>query len=417
LLLGGRLGDLFGRTRVFLGGMVLFTLSSLACGLAASEAELVLARAAQGLGAALVSAVSLSLIVNLFHEPVPRARAMAAYAVVCAAGGGVGEVCGGLLTHTLGWHWVFLVNVPLGLFICGVSVGLLPRDASPPRAAGFDLLGAVSFTTAMALMLYSLGSIDDLQAKAGSALSLVVLSAMAFALYLVSARNAGHPLIPAELLRMGDFRVANMVAFLWAAGNLGCFVIATLYLQRVLEFDPFQTGLAFVPSEIAMAVFAAGLSARVVARFGVRRPVWVGLLLAAAGVVLFTRAPVSGRFLIDVLPGTLLLGSGAGLASAPLFVAAMQDVDPRRSGVASGVLNTSFMMGGASGVALLSGIAAARNDYLRHWGLAAVVAQNGGYHLAFLTGAVLIAAAATLSAVLFRRPTPLRSGRRIAEAY
>jgi EmrB/QacA subfamily drug resistance transporter len=402
LLLGGRLGDLYGQRRLFLLGLIVFTLASLACGLSAAQAPLVIARAVQGVGGAVVTAVALSLIMNLFTDGAERAKAMGIYAFVCAAGGSIGEVLGGLLTNALSWHWIFLVNLPIGMAVYWLCVTLLPRDRPATGPRRLDIAGAVTVTTGLMLAVYAIVDGNRAGWMSVQTTSLLGAAVVLLMVFLGIEAHVREPLMPLRLFRLRNVAAANVVSVLWAAGMFTWFVIAALYMQHVLGYDPLQVGLAFLPADLVMAVFSAGLSARVVVRFGIRRPLWIGLLLGAAGLALFARAPPAGTFIVDVLPGMMLLGLGAGMAFNPVLLAAMSDVDSSESGLASGVVNTSFMMGGALGLAALASLADARTAELQRSGSEALAAINGGYQLAFLLGAVLTAAAAVLAALLLR---------------
>ncbi len=402
LLLGGRLGDLFGHRRVFLAGIVAFTLASLACGLANSQALLITARAVQGLGGAVVSAVSLSLIMNLFTEPADRAKAMGVYGFVCAGGGSIGVLLGGLLTGALSWHWIFLVNLPIGVAVYALCVALLPAHRGERSGMRLDVAGAVSVTAALMLAVY--GVVNGNEAGWGSTQTLVLLGAamLLFAVFLVVESRVRDPLVPLGLFRLRNVATANVAGVFWAAAMFAWFFISALYLQLVLGYSPMQVGLAFLPANLIMAAFSVGLSAKLVMRFGIRWPLAVGLLIAAAGLACFARAPVGGDFVVHVLPGMLLLGLGAGIAFNPMLLAAMSDVRPEDAGLASGVVNTAFMMGGSLGLAVLASLAAARTGMQLAAGAPQVVALNAGYQLAFVVGAVFAAAAALLGAVFLR---------------
>ncbi len=402
LLLGGRLGDLYGNRRLFLIGLALFTLASLACGLSTSPVLLVTARAVQGLGGAVVTAVALALIMNLFPEDADRAKAMGVYGFICSAGGSLGAVLGGVLTSALNWHWIFLVNLPIGVAVYALSRPLLPRDTAVVQKRKLDVTGALTVTAGLILAVYAV--VDGNRAGWASAqtLSLLGAAAVLIAAFLRIESRLRDPLMPLRLFRLRNLATANLIGVAWAAGMFAWFVLSALYLQKVLHCEPLWVGLAFVPADLIMAAFSLGLSARVVTRYGIRAPLWIGLALATAGLLLFARAPLHGSLLVDVLPGMLLLGLGAGLAFNPLLLAAMNDVGPDESGLASGVVNTSFMMGGALGLALLASLADARTGWLLRGGADALEALNGGYHLAFLIGAGLTGAAALAGALLLR---------------
>ncbi|MGC3029971.1 DHA2 family efflux MFS transporter permease subunit, partial [Burkholderia sp. DN3021] len=364
LLLGGRLGDLYGQRRMFLAGLVVFTLASLACGLAQSQAMLIAARAVQGLGGAVVSAVSLSLIMNLFTEPGERARAMGVYGFVCAGGGSIGVLLGGLLTSSLSWHWIFLVNLPIGIAVYAMCVALLPRMRAPAGTARLDVAGAVTVTASLMLAVYGIVGGNEAGWLSTQTVALIGAAVALLALFIAIEARAAHPLMPLTLFAARNVALANVIGVLWAAAMFAWFFLSALYMQRVLGYAPLQVGLAFLPANLIMAAFSLGLSARIVMRFGIRGPIAAGLLIAACGLALFSRAPVDGGFVWHVLPGMTLLGIGAGIAFNPVLLAAMSDVDPADSGLASGIVNTAFMMGGALGLAVLASLAAARTDAL-----------------------------------------------------
>lgn len=400
LLLGGRLGDLYGQRRMFLAGLVVFTLASLACGLAQSQTMLIAARAVQGLGGAVVSAVSLSLIMNLFTEPGERARAMGVYGFVCAGGGSIGVLLGGLLTSSLSWHWIFLVNLPIGIAVYAMCVALLPRLRAPAGTARLDVAGAVTVTASLMLAVYGIVGGNEAGWLSTQTVVLIGAAVALLALFIVIEARAAHPLMPLTLFAARNVALANVIGVLWAAAMFAWFFLSALYMQRVLGYGPLQVGLAFLPANLIMAAFSLGLSARIVMRFGIRGPIAAGLLIAACGLALFSRAPVDGGFAWHVLPGMTLLGIGAGVAFNPMLLAAMSDVDPADSGLASGIVNTAFMMGGALGLAVLASLAAARTDVLAAANAAPLDALNGGYHAAFAFGAAFAAAAALIGLAL-----------------
>lgn len=402
LLLGGRLGDLLGHRRMFLAGLVLFTVASLACGLARGQGLLIAARAAQGLGGAVVSAVSLSLIMNLFTEAGERARAMGVYGFVCAGGGSLGVLLGGLLTSKLSWHWIFLVNIPIGVAVYALCLRLLPAARGAAGGGKLDVAGALTVTASLMLAMYAVVNGNEAGWTSAQSLGLLGAAALLMALFLAIEARVAEPLMPLALFRLRNVATANVVGVLWAAGMFAWFFVSALYMQLVLGYDAMQVGLAFLPANLIMAAFSLGLSAKLVMRFGIRGPLATGLLMAALGLALFARAPVDGHFAADVLPGMLLLGLGAGIAFNPMLLAAMSDVEPGQSGLASGVVNTAFMMGGALGLAVLASLAAARTAALAGAGAAPVAALAGGYRMTFLAGAVIAAVAAALAAALVR---------------
>ncbi|ABO53795.1 DHA2 family efflux MFS transporter permease subunit [Burkholderia vietnamiensis] len=400
LLLGGRLGDLYGQRRMFLAGLVVFTLASLACGVAPSQTLLIAARAVQGFGGAVVSAVSLSLIMNLFTEPGERARAMGVYGFVCAGGGSLGVLLGGLLTSTLSWHWIFLVNLPIGIAVYAMCVALLPRVRVPADAARLDVAGALTVTASLMLAVYGIVGGNEAGWLSPQTVGLIGAALALLAAFIAIEARVAHPLMPLTLFAARNVALANVIGVLWAAAMFAWFFLSALYMQRVLGYGPLQVGLAFLPANLIMAAFSLGLSARIVMRCGIRGPIAAGLLIAACGLALFSRAPVDGGFVWHVLPGMTLLGIGAGVAFNPVLLAAMSDVEPADSGLASGIVNTAFMMGGALGLAVLASLAAARTEALAAARAASLDALNGGYHAAFAVGAAFAAAAGLLGLAL-----------------
>ena len=403
LLLGGRLGDLFGHQRLFLAGITLFTAASLVCGLSTSQGMLIAARSVQGLGGAVASAVSLSLMMNLFTEPAERAKAMGIFGFVAAGGGSIGVLLGGVLTDVLNWHWIFLVNFPIGVLVVILALRLLPvTPGSAAAGTRLDVGGAVTVTAALMLAVYAIVNGNQAGWESAQTLGLLGGSLALFGVFLWIETHVAAPLVPLGLFRLRNVAVANGVGVLWAAAMFAWFFLAALYLQLVLGYTPLQVGLSFLPSNLIMGAFSLGLSAKIVMRYGFRLPLGLGLGLAAAGLALFVRAPVGGSFLMDVLPSMILLGFGAGLAFNPVLLAAMSDVDPAESGLASGVVNTAFMMGGALGLAALASIASSRTSSLRTSGDGPLAALVGGYHAAFLVGALFAVGAAVLGASLLR---------------
>ncbi len=401
LLLGGRLGDLFGHRRLFIAGITLFTLASLGCGLAGSQGLLVGARAVQGVGGAIASAVALSLMMTMFTEPGERARAMGVFGFVASGGGSIGVLLGGILTNSLDWHWIFLVNVPLGVTVVTLALRLLP--AAGPRSAErrLDVAGAVTVTAALMLGVYAIVNGNEDGWSSAVTLGRLAVAAALLALFLAIEARVAAPLMPLGIIRQRNVATANLVGVLWAAAMFGWFFVSALYLQLGLGYTPLEVGLAFLPANLIMGALSVGLSARLVMRFGIKPPLAAGLLFAATGLALFARAPVGGHFATDVLPSMLLLGIGAGIAFNPVLLAAMSDVAPEESGLASGVVNTAFMMGGALGLAVLASLAAARTTSLRTTEGAAA-ALIGGYHVAFVIGAGFAAAAAVIGLTFLR---------------
>jgi EmrB/QacA subfamily drug resistance transporter len=402
LLLGGRLGDLYGHRKLFLLGIILFTVASLACGLANTQWLLIGARAAQGLGGAVVSAVALSLIMNLFTEPSERAKAMGVYGFVCAGGGSVGVLLGGLLTSSFSWHWIFLVNLPIGIAVYMLCLRLLPNSKGHAEGEKLDVAGAVTITSALMLAVYAIVNGNEIGWLSAQTLLMLGAAVVLLGVFLTLQARVQHPLMPLGLFRSRNVSVANVVAVMWAAAMFAWFFISALYMQLVLNYTPMQVGLAFLPANVIMAAFSLGWSAKLVMLWGNKLPLAGGLLLAAVGLALFGYAPVNGQFIAHVLPGMVLLGLGAGIAFNPMLLVAMSDVEPSQSGLASGIVNTSFMMGGALGLAVLASTAAALTSSQSGSGLDAVTALNAGYQLAFKLGAAFAAFAGLLGFVMLK---------------
>ncbi|AMB84701.1 disulfide bond formation protein DsbA [Pseudomonas agarici] len=410
LLLGGRLGDLYGHRRLFLLGIAFFTLASLVCGIAQSQAVLVWARAFQGLAAAVVTAVALSLIMDLFSEPAERAKAMGVYGFVCAGGGSLGALLGGVLTSALSWHWIFLVNLPIGIAVILLSLRLLSKTLNEHPSRHLDVAGALTVTASLMLAVYAIVNGNEMGWGSTRTIWQLGLAGGLLIAFLVIETRVKVPLMPLRLFSRRNLAIANIVSVLWAAAMFAWFFLSALYMQLVLGYTPLQVGLAFLPANLIMAIFSLGISARLVMRFGIRSPLAAGLALATLGLLLFAQAPVNGAFMHDILPGMLLLGLGAGIAFNPLLLAAMNDVAPSESGLASGVVNTAFMMGGALGLAALASLAQARSQLHLSTGLSPLEALNEGYQAAFLVGALFSALGAGIAATLMRTKTASNIG-------
>jgi EmrB/QacA subfamily drug resistance transporter len=400
LLLGGRLSDLFGRRRLFLIGLVLFTVMSLACGVAGSQEFLVVARALQGFGGAIVSVVALSLIMTIFTDPAERAKAMGIFGFVLSGGGTAGVLLGGVLTDLFAWNWIFLVNLPIGIAVFLFSLSLLPDDTGDADDRRLDVTGAVTVTAAVMLATYAVINGNENGWTSGETLGLLAGAVALLAVFLTVEARVAQPLMPLGLFRHRNISVANVVGALMAASMFGWFFLIALYLQRVLGYSPLEVGLAFLPTTLVMGAESIALSDRLVMRFGIKPPLVVGLSFFTIGLLLFTQAPADGDFLVDVLPGMIIMGIGAGITFNPLLLAAMGDVEPSEAGLASGIVNTAFMMGGALGLAVLVSVADSRTDSLRSGGDGPLVALTGGYHAGFLVAAGFAAVGALLGLLL-----------------
>jgi len=405
LLLAGRLGDLFGQKRVFLFGIAEFTIASLLCGLATSQTFLIVARAIQGLGGAIVSAIALSLIMILFTDHAERAKAMGMIGFVLSGGGAIGVLLGGILTDLLSWHWIFLVNVPVGIAAVLLCRSLLPSDAAIQRGS-LDIAGAITITASLMLAVYAIVNGNQNGWTSGQTLGMLGGALALLVAFLVIESRVPAPLMPLSIWKVRNVASANATGALLAAAMFAWFFLSALYLQRVLGYSALEVGFAFLPATILWGVSSLLLSDKLVIRFGIKPPLLVGLGCYLLALLLFARAPVDGNYVMDVLPGMLVLGIGGGITFNPILLAAMSGVQPSEAGLASGVVNTSFMFGGALGLAVLASAAASRSDSLTAAGHDAVSALNGGYHLAFMIGAAFAAAAIVLAATLIRAEAP-----------
>ena len=402
LLLSGRLGDLYGNTKVFTGGVVAFTAASIACGLAPNATFLVVGRAIQGLGGAAVSAVALALIMGLFHDPAERAKAMGFFGFVMSGGGAVGVLLGGVLTGLLNWHWIFLVNVPIGATVFVLGKRVLPADRSIEQREKLDVTGAGLVTAALMTAVYAVVGGNEAGWTSTRTLGLLGTAAVLLVAFVAREATAEHPLVPLRLFRLRNVVVSQVVGVLWAGAMFACFFLTALYMQQVLGYGALEVGLAYLPTCVVMAFCSLRLSDKLVMTYGIRGPLTVGLGLAGAALALFSLAPVDGNYVVHLLPGMVLLGLGAGIAFNPVLLAAMGDVEPHEAGLASGTVNTSFMMGGALGLAILVAVSTGVTD-----GATTAQALTDGFQVAFAIGAVFAVLAAAIGGALLR-PQPMQ---------
>ena len=405
LLLAGRFGDLYGQRRLFLIGIAEFTVASLLCGIANSQTFLIVARAVQGLGGAIVSAIALSLIMILFTEPAERAKAMGVIGFVLSGGGTAGVLLGGTLTDLLSWHWIFLVNIPVGIAAFLLCRVLIPSDAEA-RKGSLDIGGAVTITASLMLAVYAIVNGNQAGWTSGQTLGMLGGAAALLAAFVVIETRVSEPLMPLGIWKVRNVASANITGILLAGAMFAWFFLSALYLQRVLGYSAFEVGLAFLPGTLLWGASSLLLSDKLVMRFGIKPPLLAGLGFYLVALLLFARAPVDGNFFADVLPAMLVLGIGGGITFNPILLAAMSGVEPNEAGLASGVVNTSFMMGGALGLAILASVAASRTDSLRTSGQGPLDALNGGYHLAFMIGAVFAVLAGAVAAAFIHAEAP-----------
>jgi EmrB/QacA subfamily drug resistance transporter len=407
LLLAGRLGDLAGRRNVFLAGLGVFTLTSLLCGLAANQEMLVAARFLQGMGGALTSAVILGMIVTMFSDPREQAKAIGVFAFVASAGAAVGLLAGGILTQLLNWHWIFFVNLPIGAVTAVAARRVIRPDRGAGLRAGADVPGALLITGAMMLGVFTIvGPAAQQGWLAGRTLGLGAGSLVLLGGFILRQRTARNPLMPLRIFSSRNVTGANLVQVLGGAGMFGMFFLGSLYLRRILGYDPLQIGLAFLPVAVVMGALSVRYTDRLVMRFGARTTMFSGLGLIASGLALFALAPASGGgYLSHIFPVALLTGAGAGLCFPALMALAMSSATPQDAGLASGLVNTTGQIGGALGLAVLATVSASRSSTLIAQHRPAAVALTDGYHLAFWIACGLVVAAAAIAAAVLR-PQP-----------
>ncbi|MET9515959.1 MFS transporter [Streptomyces sp. NPDC002994] len=402
LLLAGRLGDLIGRKRMFLAGTAVFTAASLLAGVATSPAVLIAARFLQGIGSAMASAVSLGILVTLFTEPKERAKAIAVFSFTGAAGASIGQVLGGVLTDALNWHWIFFINLPIGLAALAIAVPVLPGDRGLGLKAGADILGAVLVTAGLMLGIYTVVKVEEYGWTSARTLGFGALTVVLVAAFLVRQATAKNPLIPLGVFRSRSVSGANLVQILMVAALFSFQILVALYLQKVLGYGAAETGLAMLPAAAVIGAVSLGVSARLNARFGERNVLLAGLVLLIGVLGLLARVPVHANYAVDLLP-VMLLAAGFGLALPALTTLGMSGASDEDAGLASGLFNTTQQIGMAVGVAVLSTLAASRTESLAADGKTQAEALTGGYHLAFAVGAGLLVTAFVVAFTMLRR--------------
>jgi EmrB/QacA subfamily drug resistance transporter len=408
LLLGGRAGDLIGRKRVFLAGVVLFTAASLLCGLAQSELWLILARGLQGLGAALVAPAALSIVTTTFKEGADRTKAMGVWAAIAVGGGAVGLVLGGFLTETFSWPWIFFVNVPVGIVAFALSLRLVPESKDEHIHRSYDVLGAVTVTGGLVALVYGIVRSSQVGWGSTEVIGTLALAAVLLGAFLVEERRSVEPLVRLSIFAVRTIRGANVVMFIVACGLFAMFFFNTLYLQRVLGYSPLEAGLAFLPFTVGI-IIGAGVSQKLVPALGAREVPLIGLMLAIAGLLLFLRLTPDGTYLVDLLPGIMLTSIGMGLTFVPVTLIATSGIPDADAGLASGLFNTSQQIGGALGLAILSTISTSTTTgVIEDLGRPPTEADTAtalvdGFHIAWAGSAAFLALGAVLLVGLLRR--------------
>jgi EmrB/QacA subfamily drug resistance transporter len=406
LLVAGRLGDLVGRRRVLLAGLVVFTAASALCGFAQDGTMLVAARFVQGVGAALASAVILAIIATEFPEPHERAKAMSTYMFVSVGGGSLGLLAGGVLTEAIDWHWIFFVNLPIGALTTAAVLALVAERPGLGLDKGVDVLGALLVTAAMALGVYAIVDAPYQGWTSPHTLGFGVGAIALLGAFVALEARLANPILPLRLLRLRSLAGSSAVRAMLGVGMYGSFFLGALYLEQVRGYGTVRTGLAFLPWTLVVAALSVGPTAALVRRFGAGRPLLAGLVIMAAGLLLLSQTPAGGSYFPTVFVAFVLMGLGAGTAFLPLLTIAMADVPPRDAGVASALINVSLYISGAVGLAALGAIATDRTHALTAGGATGAQALLAGYHLAFVVAAACVAACVAVALVVLRAASP-----------
>ncbi len=406
LLLSGRIGDLIGQRRIFLIGLAVFTGASLLCALAQSQGLLIGARFVQGVGGALTSAVILGMIVTMFPEPREQAKAIGIYTFVAVAGGSIGLLAGGVLTEAINWHWIFFVNLPIGLATALFAIRLVPDREGLGLSAGADLPGAALLTGGLMLGVYTILGVVEEGWGSTQTLGLGAISLALLAAFVIRQDRVATPLMPLRLFRSRNVAGANLVQALLVVGMFGMFFLGALYMQRILGYDALQVGLAYLPLTVVMGTMSFRFTAQLSLRYGPQATLIPAMVCIVAGLLLLARTPIDANYVVDLLPAMILIGLGSGLGFPSLMTLAMSGATPSDSGLASGLVNTSVQVGGAIGLAVLATLATERTERLLAEGEAAAEALNSGYHLAYLIGAGLVIVAIAVALSVLRAPEP-----------
>jgi len=406
LLLSGRIGDLVGHRRVFLAGLAVFTGASLLCALSQSQEMLIAFRFVQGAGGAMASAVTLGMIVTMFPEPREQAKAIGVFGFVASAGGSIGLLAGGVLTDLINWHWIFFVNVPIGLVTALLALRLVESRPGIGIGEGADAPGAVLVTAGLMLAVYTILGVEQHGWTSAQTLLLAAASIALIAIFVLRQARIEKPLMPLRLFHSRNVSGANIVMALLVVGMFGLFFLGALYLQLVLGYSPLEVGLAFLPGSLLMGLLSLGFTDRINMRFGPRRVLITGLSFLLVAMLLFARVPVDGNYIVDVFPTMIIFGAGAGVAFPALMMLAMSGATPSDAGLASGLVNTTGQVGGAIGLALLATISTERTKSLLADGDSTASALTGGFHLAYLIGAACAIVAIVAAVTVLRSEQP-----------
>jgi EmrB/QacA subfamily drug resistance transporter len=405
LLLAGRIGDLIGQRKVFLAGLTVFTGASAVCALAHSQGVLIAARFVQGAGGALTSAVVLGMIVTMFPEPREQAKAIGVYGFVASAGGSIGLFAGGVLTDAINWHWIFFVNLPIGVVTGILALRLVDGGAGAGRKEKADYTSGALLIAGLMIGVYAILGVSDHGWTSGRTLGLVAVSVVVLSVFVVRQAKIANPLMPLRLFRSRNLNAANIIQCLLVAGMFGMFMLGALYLQRILGYSALEVGLAFLPSSVIMGAMSLRFSGPLAMRYGARNVLIPSMVLIGAGMLLFAHTPIHGSFVLDVLPPMVLTGLGVGLGFPALMTLAMSSATPADAGLTSGLVNTVTQVGGAIGLAVLATLAGSRTASLSH-GTPTATALNSGYHLAYLIAAALVAVGLVIVIAVVDGPRP-----------
>jgi EmrB/QacA subfamily drug resistance transporter len=404
LLLAGRLGDLLGQRRVFLVGLAIFTVASALCAASPTQGVLIGARFIQGIGGALSSAVILAMIVRMFQTPAEQAKAIGVYGFVASAGGSIGLLLGGVLTQAISWHFIFVINLPIGVLVGWLALRLVDDPEGLGMKEGADFPGAALVTVALMLGVFTILQITEWGWVDARTIAGLLLAAALLAVFVRRQGRIANPLMPLRLFRSRNVVGANSVQALLVAGMFGMFFLGALYLQRVLGYDALEVGLAFLPTTIVMGGLSLGFSEKLIMRFGPRNILIPGFIMVTIALLLFARTPVDGNYLTDLLPPFLLIGIGIGTSFPGIMTLAMSGATPEDAGLASGLVNTSMQVGGAVGLAVLATLSTERTEHLEAAGEALKPALTSGYHVAYLVGAGLAAISVLIAIFVLESP-------------
>ena len=402
LLLGGRTADLYGRRRVFMIGMLVFTVASLLCGLAQSEGWLIGARAMQGLGAAIIAPAALSIVMTTFEEGAERNKALGVWGAIGGAGAAVGVLACGILTSWLGWEWIFFVNVPVGAAVLLLSRSLLEESTADLGHRQLDVAGAVTITSGLSILVYAVVTAHDHGWASATTIGLLVVSALLHVAFIAIERRSSAPLLPFSILRLRTLTGANVVGFLMGGSIFAMFFFLSLYMQQVLGWSAMKTGVSYLAIALT-TIPAAGVAQALVTRIGVRTVLAAGMTCNTIALLWFTQVSVGGSYVTDLLPGFLIGAVGLGFSFVPISIAALAGVREHEAGLASGLINTSQQIGGAVGIAILSTIATTRTSDLLTTGTALPFALTSGFRAAFAVAAVLALVGVVVTLVVIRR--------------